>query len=103
MSNVAAVTDQTWETEVAKSTIPVLVDFHATWCGPCKVLAPVVDEIAGDMKGKIKVVKCDVDEAQAPASSLGILSVPTFVLFQGGKEVRRRSGTGPKATIVKDL
>ena len=103
MSNVAAVTDQNWEAEVAKSPIPVLVDFHATWCGPCKILAPVVDEIAGDMKGKLKVVKCDVDEAQDTAASLGILSVPTLVLFQGGKEVRRRVGAGPKASIVKDL
>ena len=103
MSNVAAVTDQNWEAEVTKSSLPVLVDFHATWCGPCKVLAPVVDEIATDMKGKVKVVKCDVDEAQDTAASLGILSVPTLVLFQGGKEVRRRVGAGPKATIVKDL
>jgi thioredoxin 1 len=103
MSNVAAVTDQTWEAEVAKSPLPVLVDFHATWCGPCKVLAPVVDEIAGEMKGKVKVLKCDVDEAQDTAATLGILSVPTLVLFQGGKEVRRRVGAGPKASIVKDL
>ena len=103
MSNVAAVTDQTWDAEVAKSALPVLVDFHATWCGPCKILAPVVDEIAGEMKGKIKVMKCDVDEAQDTAASLGILSVPTLVLFQGGKEVRRRVGAGNKATIVKDL
>jgi thioredoxin 1 len=103
MSNVAEVTDANWDAEVAKSPLPVLVDFHATWCGPCKVLAPVVDEIAGDMKGKLKVVKCDVDNAQDMASSLGILSVPTLVLFQGGKEVRRRVGAGPKASIVKDL
>jgi thioredoxin 1 len=88
---------------VAKSPLPVLVDFHATWCGPCKILAPVVDEIAGDMKGKLKVLKCDVDEAQDTRASLGILSVPTLVLFQGGKEVRRRVGAGPKASIVKDL
>lgn len=103
MSNVAAVTDQNWETEVAKSAIPVLVDFHATWCGPCKVLAPVIDEIAADMKGKVKVVKCDVDDAQDTASSLGIMSVPTLVLFQGGKEVKRRVGAGQKSQIVQDL
>jgi thioredoxin 1 len=103
MSNMPEVTDQTWESEVAKSPLPVLVDFHATWCGPCKVLAPVVDEIAADMKGKVKVVKCDVDNAQDTASSLGIMSVPTLVLFQGGKEVRRRVGAGQKAQIVKDL
>lgn len=103
MSNVAAVTDQTWETEVTKSPLPVLVDFHATWCGPCKVLAPVVDEIAGEMKGKVKVLKCDVDEAQDTASTLGILSVPTLVLFKEGKEIRRRVGAGPKASIVKEL
>jgi thioredoxin 1 len=103
MSNVAAVTDQNWDAEVAKSPLPVLVDFHATWCGPCKVLAPVVDEIAGDMKGKVKVVKCDVDEAQDTAASLGILSVPTLIVFRDGKEVRRRVGAGPKAAVVKEL
>ncbi len=103
MSNVAAVTDQNWETEVAKSTLPVLVDFHASWCGPCKVLAPVIDEIATDMKGKVKVVKCDVDDAQDTASSLGIMSVPTLILFQAGKEVKRRVGAGQKAQIVQDL
>ena len=103
MSNLPAVTDQNWDAEVTKSTIPVLVDFHATWCGPCKILAPVVDEIAGDMKGKLKVVTCDVDEAQDTAASLGIMSVPTLVLFQGGKEVRRRVGAGPKSAIVKEM
>ena len=97
------VNDQTFEAEVAKSPLPVLVDFHATWCGPCKVLAPVVEEIARERKDKLKVVKCDVDEAQDTAASLGILSVPTLVLFQGGKEVRRRVGAGNKAAIVKDL
>ncbi len=103
MSNVSAVTDLNWETEVAKSALPVLVDFHASWCGPCKVLAPVIDEIATDMKGKVKVVKCDVDDAQDTASSLGIMSVPTLILFQGGKEVKRRVGAGQKAQIVQDL
>ena len=103
MSNVAAVTDLNWETEVAKSALPVLVDFHASWCGPCKVLAPVIDEIATDMKGKVKVVKCDVDDAQDTASSLGIMSMPTLILFQGGKEGKRRVGAGQKAQIVQDL
>jgi thioredoxin 1 len=97
------VTDQTWDAEVVKSPLPVLVDFHATWCGPCKVLSPVVEEIARENQGTLKVVKCDVDVASATASSHSIRSVPTLVLFKDGKEVRRRVGAGPKADIVKIL
>jgi thioredoxin 1 len=97
------VTDQTWDAEVAKSPLPVLVDFHATWCGPCKVLAPVVEEIARDRQGTLKVVKVDIDVARKTASAHGIQSVPTLVLFKDGKELRRRVGAGPKAAIVREL
>ena len=97
------VTDQTWEAEVVKSPLPVLVDFHATWCGPCKVLAPVVEEIARERKDALKVVKCDVDVASATAARFGVQSVPTLIVFRDGKEVRRRVGAGPKAAVVKEL
>ena len=97
------VTDRTFDEEVVKSPLPVLVDFHATWCGPCKVLAPVVEEIAQERKGALKVVKCDVDVASATASRLQVQSVPTLILFRDGKEVRRRVGAGPKAAVVKEL
>jgi thioredoxin 1 len=102
-SALPAVTDQTWDAEVVKSPLPVLVDFHATWCGPCKALAPVVEEIARERQGKLKVVKVDVDIAQKTAASLGIQSVPTLILFQDGKEVRRRIGAGSKAALAKEL
>jgi thioredoxin 1 len=97
------VTDRTWEAEVVNSPLPVLVDFHATWCGPCKVLAPVVEEIARERAGALKVVKVDVDVASATAARLEVRSVPTLILFRDGKEVRRRVGAGPKAAVVKDL
>jgi thioredoxin 1 len=97
------VNDQTWDAEVAKSPLPVLVDFHATWCGPCKMLAPVVEEIALERKGTLKVVKCDVDAAQAMAAKFDVRSVPTLIVFRDGKEVRRRVGAGPKASVVKEL
>jgi len=97
------VTDKTWDAEVAASPLPVLVDFHATWCGPCKVLAPVVEEIARERKDTLKVVKCDVDVASATAARFGVQSVPTLIVFKDGKEVRRRVGAGPKAAVVKEL
>jgi thioredoxin 1 len=103
MADVMELTDETFENEVIKSDLPVLVDFSATWCYPCKVLAPIVDEIAGDFKGRLKVVKMDVDSAQATASRLGILSVPTLMVFRQGKEVGRTMGAQPKAAIVKQL
>lgn len=100
MSNVAQVTEQAFENEVLKATTPVLVDFFTTWCGPCKALAPVVDEVATEMSGKLKVVKVDLDEAMDLAATLGITSVPTLVLFKDGKEATRRSGSGPKREIL---
>jgi thioredoxin 1 len=103
MSQVSSVTDSNFESEVVKSNTPVLVDFHATWCGPCKSLAPVIDEIARDYEGKLKVVKCDVDEAQDTASSLGIMSVPTLIVFKGGKETHRRVGGAPKSALLAEL
>lgn len=103
MSSVAQVTDNTFDTEVMKSATPVLVDFYTTWCGPCKVLAPVIDQIAKEMTGKLKVVKVNVEEAQDTAASFGITSVPTLVIFKKGKEVARRVGTVPKSDLVAEI
>ncbi len=84
MSDVLQVTDQTFDSEVMQAEQPVLVDFSATWCGPCKKLEPIVHEIAGDYDGRLKVVKVDVDQAQSTAAKFGVMSVPTLLLFQGG-------------------
>lgn len=84
MSDVLQATDQTFDTEVMQAEQPVLVDFSATWCGPCKKLEPIVHEIAGDYDGRLKVVKVDVDQAPGTAAKFGVMSVPTLLLFQGG-------------------
>jgi thioredoxin 1 len=103
MSNVTEVSDSTFETEVLNSTTPVLIDFYATWCGPCKMMAPVIDEIAKDYAGKLKVVKIDVDEAGETAASMGVTAMPTFVVVRDGQEVWRRLGAAPKGTFVNEL
>lgn len=103
MSSVPQVSDETFDAEVVKSKTPVLVDFYATWCGPCKMLSPVVDEIARDYAGKLKVVKVDTDEAQETTVRFNITSVPTLILFKEGREALRRQGAAPKAIIVEEL
>ena len=84
MSDVLLATDQNFDVEVMQAEQPVLVDFSATWCGPCKKLEPIVHEIAGDYDGRLKVVKVDVDQAPGTAAKFGVMSVPTVLLFQGG-------------------
>lgn len=87
-----AVTDSSFDQEVLKATEPVLVDFHAVWCGPCKAMAPALDEVARDMKGKIKVVKVDVDENPGITSTYGIRAMPTLIIFKGGKVAAQHTG-----------
>ena len=85
MSQIVEANDTNFETEVIQeANHPVLVDFSATWCGPCKKLEPIVHEIAGDYDGRLKVVKVDVDQAPGTAAKFGVMSVPTVLLFQGG-------------------
>ncbi len=95
------ITSTNFEEEVLNSDIPVLVDFWATWCGPCMMLAPTVEEIADEYEGKIKVGKVNVDEEQGLAMKFGIMSIPTLMLFDGGKVVKTEVGYIPKNQIEK--
>ena len=100
---VTQVDDRRFKSQVLESSVPVLVDFFATWCAPCLALAPTLEEIAKEMAGKLVVVKLDVDEAPDAASTYGVTSIPTLVLFKGGREVWRRMGAAPKRAIVDEL
>jgi thioredoxin 1 len=103
MSNVKLVSDGTFEAEVLRADTPVLIDFFAEWCGPCKMMAPVLEEVARDYAGRLKVVKIDVDESGETAAAFGVTAMPTFVLVQNGQETFRRVGAAPKAAFVRDL
>jgi thioredoxin 1 len=98
--NVHVFNDLNFEQEVLNSSGPVLVDFTATWCGPCKRLAPIVDEIAEEVKGKVKVGKLDIDESPLTASKMGIRSVPTLIVFRDGKAAAQHLGLTTKAKIL---
>lgn len=100
---VQHVTDTDFATVVLQSKIPVFVDFYAEWCGPCKMMAPFVDEFAEQYAGKVLVVKVNVDEAMDSAQQYGIMSIPTFVSFKDGKEVDRITGGMPKETLQEKL
>ncbi len=92
--------DATFDKEVLKSDVPVLVDFWAVWCGPCKAIAPHVEALATEYKGKVKVAKVDVDTAQQTAQKFGIRSIPTLLLFKGGRVVDTIVGAVPKSKLV---
>jgi thioredoxin 1 len=96
-------TDSSFETEVLKSTLPVLIDFWAIWCGPCRMVSPIVEELAGEYAGKLKVGKLDVDSNPSTAMQYGIRSIPTLLLFKGGKVVEQIIGAVPKRVIVDKL
>ncbi|MBK5308137.1 MAG: thioredoxin [Frankiaceae bacterium] len=102
-ANTKTVTDATFAAEVLQSDKPVLVDFWAEWCGPCKMVAPVLEEIAGEHADKLQVVKLNIDENPNAARDYQIMSIPTMAVFQGGQLVKSIVGAKPKAAILRDL
>lgn len=102
-ANVLSFNEQNFDSEVLKSDKPVLVDFTATWCGPCKQLSPIVDKIATDYSGKVKVGKLDIDESPKLAAKYGIRSVPTVLVFQGGQKTAQQLGLTSYENLTKLL
>ena len=102
-ANVFEINDGNFDSEVLKADVPFLLDFSAVWCGPCKVLAPIVEKLADEYKGKVKVGKLDIDDSPGVASKFGIRSVPTVLIFKGGKESGRHVGVTNKDTLLKLL
>ncbi len=103
MSKPQNVSDKEWDVEVLSSDTPVLVDFWAPWCGPCKMVAPVVDELAEEYDGKVKFVKLNTDDNIETASKYGIRSIPTLMVFKGGEAVEQVVGFRPKSELKKSL
>jgi len=97
--DVGKVSDATFETEVLRAQEPVVVDFWAEWCGPCRMIGPMLEEIAGSMTGKVKVVKLNVDENPVTATKYGIMSIPTLMIFKNGELASRQVGAAPKLKI----
>jgi thioredoxin 1 len=102
-SKIVEVTDQNFDLEVLKSDLPVLVDFWATWCGPCRMVAPILDQLADQLEGKVRIVKLDVDSNQALAFQFHVSSIPTFILFKQGAIADRMLGAMPKASFEQFL
>ena len=93
------ITDASWEADVTNATGPVLVDFWAEWCGPCRMIAPALEEISGQVGDKVKIVKLNVDESPKTASKYGVMSIPTLMIFKGGEMASRQVGAAPKAKL----
>jgi thioredoxin 1 len=103
VGNTVPVTDATFEDVVLKSAIPVLVDFWATWCGPCKMVAPILEELTTEYSGKLIIAKLDVDENRQTAARFHVMNIPSLIIFKQGKPVTNIVGFKPKATLKKEL
>jgi thioredoxin 1 len=103
MAKPVHVSDSTFDAQVLKSDVPVLIDFWAEWCGPCKVIAPFLEQIADEYEGRIKIAKVDVDQNNQMAMQLGVQSIPTLILFKNGQAVERWVGSMPKDRLLSRL
>ncbi len=103
MAHPTDTTDATWESDVLQSDLPVLVDFWAPWCGPCRMVAPVVEELSNDYDGKVKFVKLNTDDNPKVAAQYGIRSIPTLLIFKGGEIAGQVVGFRPKSDLAKHL
>ena len=103
MGSIDTLTDSTFDEEIAGSSEPVLVDFWAEWCGPCKMIAPVLEEIAGEHPGKIRIVKLNVDDNPSAARRYDVMSIPTLIVFKDGQPAKRLVGAKPKGALLEEL
>jgi thioredoxin 1 len=101
--SVQEVSDQTFEASVIKSDKPVLVDFWAPWCGPCRAISPIVEDLSNEYQGKVAFAKMNTDDNQRTAMKYGIMAIPTLILFRGGNEVARITGVQPKASLKRTI